>query len=129
MKLRFAAVAALATLALHAPAASAEETAQLKFATVSPAQGPLNMRLLHPWAARVNAHREPSATLDVRDGYALANFGNLYDRIRFGYVIDFLEFYYRNYHWPSFNVADAAISAGVVLLGIEILRNETQSRA
>ena len=55
--------------------------------------------------------------------------GNLYDRIRFGYVIDFLEFYFRNYHWPSFNVADSAISTGVVLLGIEIIRNETQTRA
>jgi signal peptidase II len=55
--------------------------------------------------------------------------GNLYDRIRFGYVIDFLEFYFRSYHWPSFNVADSAISTGVVLLGIEIIRNETQTRA
>src|SRR5215510_6900222 len=42
--------------------------------------------------------------------------GNLYDRIRFGYVVDFLELYYRNYQWPSFNVADSAISTGVVLL-------------
>jgi signal peptidase II len=50
--------------------------------------------------------------------------GNLYDRIQYGYVIDFLEIYYRSYHWPAFNVADSAISTGVVLLALEILRHE-----
>jgi signal peptidase II len=55
--------------------------------------------------------------------------GNLYDRIAYGYVVDFLEFYIRNYHWPSFNIADSAISAGVVLLAIEIMRNEVPRRA
>jgi len=56
--------------------------------------------------------------------------GNLYDRIAYGYVVDFLEFYFRTYHWPSFNVADSAISVGVVLLAIEIFRdNETPARA
>ena len=68
--------------------------------------------------------------LQVALGFILGGaLGNLYDRIRFGYVIDFLEFYFRSYHWPSFNVADSAISTGVVLLGIEIIRNETQTRA
>ena len=55
--------------------------------------------------------------------------GNLYDRLAYGYVVDFLEFYVRAYHWPSFNVADTAISVGVLLLAIEIIRNETPSRA
>lgn len=50
--------------------------------------------------------------------------GNLYDRITRGYVIDFLEFYYRTYHWPSFNVADTAISIGVGLLALEIFFND-----
>jgi signal peptidase II len=50
--------------------------------------------------------------------------GNLYDRINYGYVIDFLEIYFRDYHWPAFNVADSAISTGVVLLALEILRHE-----
>ena len=54
--------------------------------------------------------------------------GNLYDRISYGYVIDFIELYYRNYHWPSFNIADSAISTGVVLLAFEIIRNEADSR-
>jgi len=44
--------------------------------------------------------------------------GNLVDRLRLGSVTDFLDFYIRGYHWPSFNVADAAICTGV---GIYIL--------
>jgi signal peptidase II len=55
--------------------------------------------------------------------------GNLYDRLAYGYVVDFLELYAGNYHWPSFNVADTAISIGVALLAIEIIRNEAPSRA
>lgn len=42
--------------------------------------------------------------------------GNLVDRIRFGEVIDFLDFYIGSAHWPAFNVADTAISVGAVLL-------------
>ncbi|MEW6245165.1 MAG: signal peptidase II [Nitrospirota bacterium] len=42
--------------------------------------------------------------------------GNLLDRLRYGEVIDFLDFYYDVYHWPAFNVADAAISVGVAFL-------------
>lgn len=42
--------------------------------------------------------------------------GNLLDRVRFGEVIDFLDFYINGYHWPAFNVADAAISVGVFFL-------------
>ena len=42
--------------------------------------------------------------------------GNLYDRILLGYVIDFLDVYYGTYHWPAFNVADSAITAGAGLL-------------
>jgi signal peptidase II len=55
--------------------------------------------------------------------------GNLYDRVKYGYVIDFLEWYAGPYHWPAFNIADSAISTGVVLLVIEIIRNEAPSRA
>lgn len=42
--------------------------------------------------------------------------GNLLDRLRFGEVIDFLDFYLDAYHWPAFNIADAAISVGVFFL-------------
>jgi len=47
--------------------------------------------------------------------------GNLVDRARFGAVVDFLDFYWRGYHWPAFNVADSAISVGVALLALRIL--------
>ncbi len=42
--------------------------------------------------------------------------GNLVDRIAYGYVIDFLDFYWDVYHFPAFNVADSAITCGAVLL-------------
>jgi signal peptidase II len=42
--------------------------------------------------------------------------GNLVDRFRFGYVVDFLDFYVRDHHWPAFNVADSAICIGIGLL-------------
>jgi signal peptidase II len=51
--------------------------------------------------------------------------GNLYDRINYGYVIDFIEVYFRNYRWPSFNIADSAITVGVALLALEIFRKDT----
>lgn len=47
--------------------------------------------------------------------------GNLVDRIRIGYVIDFVEWFYGDFHWPNFNVADIAITAGVILLALEII--------
>jgi signal peptidase II len=45
--------------------------------------------------------------------------GNLIDRLAYGYVIDFLDVYYQNWHWPAFNVADMAISLGVFLMLLE----------
>lgn len=47
--------------------------------------------------------------------------GNTWDRVTQGYVIDFLDFYYGPYHWPSFNIADAAISIGVGMLILHML--------
>jgi signal peptidase II len=49
--------------------------------------------------------------------------GNLIDRARFGAVIDFVDVHWRGYHWPAFNVADSAISTGVVLLAFRLLRD------
>jgi signal peptidase II len=47
--------------------------------------------------------------------------GNVIDRVRFGAVMDFLDFYYRDYHWYAFNIADAAIVTGVGLLLLDSL--------
>jgi signal peptidase II len=45
--------------------------------------------------------------------------GNLIDRLRFGQVVDFLDFHAMGWHWPAFNVADSAITVGAVLLILE----------
>jgi signal peptidase II len=47
--------------------------------------------------------------------------GNLIDRARLGYVVDFLDLYWRGHHWPTFNVADVGVSVGVVLLLIDMV--------
>jgi signal peptidase II len=50
--------------------------------------------------------------------------GNLIDRVLYGYVIDFLDVYYGEWHWPAFNVADSAITVGVIFLLLESLRSK-----
>ena len=47
--------------------------------------------------------------------------GNVIDRVRFGYVVDFIDVYYRAWHWPTFNIADSAISIGAVMLVLDAL--------
>ena len=47
--------------------------------------------------------------------------GNLIDRLRFGEVVDFLDFYLGNLHWPAFNVADSAITVGAGILLVTLL--------
>lgn len=42
--------------------------------------------------------------------------GNFVDRLRHGYVIDFFDLFYRTWHWPAFNIADACICFGVLLI-------------
>jgi len=48
--------------------------------------------------------------------------GNLIDRLAHAYVIDFVDVYWKSHHWPMFNVADSAISTGVCLLILDMLR-------
>jgi len=61
---------------------------------------------------RVKANLPACIALSLIAGGAI---GNLVDRIRFGEVTDFLDFYIGQYHWPAFNVADSAITIGVFL--------------
>ncbi len=50
--------------------------------------------------------------------------GNLLDRLVLGHVVDFVDLYYGTWHWPAFNVADSAITAGVAALLIDALRGQ-----
>ncbi len=54
--------------------------------------------------------------------------GNGIDRARFGYVIDFVDVFYQHWHWPAFNLADAAITIGVALLMWASWRHEQSIR-
>ena len=67
------------------------------------------------WLSRCvrSGRRWLSAALTLVLGCAL---GNLWDRIVRGAVVDFIDVYYGRYHWPAFNVADAAISVGAAIL-------------
>lgn len=47
--------------------------------------------------------------------------GNVIDRVRLGYVVDFIDVYYRSWHWPTFNLADSAITIGAILLALDAL--------
>ena len=47
--------------------------------------------------------------------------GNLVDRVRLGYVVDFLDVFIGEHHWPAFNVADSAICVGVALLVLDLM--------
>ncbi|MDY0132500.1 MAG: signal peptidase II [Desulforegulaceae bacterium] len=50
--------------------------------------------------------------------------GNLIDRIKFGYVVDFLDIYIKDMHWPAFNIADSFISIGMCIIVYHVLFNK-----
>lgn len=66
------------------------------------------------WLKGLKSHEKITAiSLSLILGGAI---GNVIDRIAYGHVIDFLDFYYQQYHYPAFNVADSAITVGAALL-------------
>ena len=69
--------------------------------------------------------RVPNLAWPTRRGLALILGGalsNLLDRVRWGQVEDFLDFYFRHYHWYTFNLADSAIVVGTGFVVLQILR-------
>ncbi|MDF2764466.1 MAG: lspA [Rhodospirillales bacterium] len=64
------------------------------------------------WLSRID-HRWPATGVGLVIGGAI---GNVIDRLRFGAVVDFLDFHWAGYHWPAFNLADSAITLGVLFL-------------
>ncbi|MFZ2170915.1 MAG: signal peptidase II [Methylococcaceae bacterium] len=79
------------------------------------------------WLARLKQHEILLAVaLSLVLGGAI---GNLIDRLAYGYVIDFLDVYYGDWHWPAFNVADSAITLGVMLMLAESFGLGSSKRA
>lgn len=53
--------------------------------------------------------------------------GNTFDRLTLGYVVDFIEIFYKTFYWPAFNIADMAISCGAILLIIDMIFEKDDS--
>ena len=78
------------------------------------------------WIKRLEQHEKWQAiALALILGGAL---GNVIDRIWLGYVVDFIQVYYQQWYWPAFNIADSAISIGVVMIIIESVREHLSER-
>jgi signal peptidase II len=76
------------------------------------------------WLTRLDrSERWTAAALSLVIGGAV---GNLLDRLRFGHVVDFLDFYLGSWHWPAFNVADSAITVGVAILLLASFRRPAE---
>ena len=68
--------------------------------------------------------KTPPSYVFLAVGFALifgGAIGNLIDRVRLGIVIDFLDVYIGKYHWPAFNIADSAITVGIIIFGYHLL--------
>lgn len=65
-----------------------------------------------------SSHRWLAISLTLILGGAL---GNLIDRLHQGYVIDFIQVYYKQWYWPTFNIADSAITIGAIMLAINVI--------
>ena len=77
------------------------------------------------WLSRLKlSERWMAVTLSLILGGAI---GNLFDRISYGYVIDFIDVYYQAWHWPVFNIADCAIFIGVVMMLFDTFFGQTDS--
>ncbi len=71
-------------------------------------------------------YRAPASEVLVKLALALilaGALGNLWDRVTLGYVVDFIQWHYNDYYWPAFNIADAAISVGAVIMVIDSFRS------
>lgn len=73
---------------------------------------------------RYHWEKSEPQNMNLKIGLALViggALGNLYDRIKFGSVVDFFDFFVGSYHWPAFNIADSAICVGVFLIAFSQL--------
>lgn len=79
------------------------------------------------WLARLSpTQRRLGLSLSLILGGAM---GNLIDRLVYGHVIDFIDVYYGSWHWPTFNVADSAITIGAVLMVLDSLMSDGKQKS
>ena len=76
--------------------------------------------VLYNWLRQL--HRDEKFTAAALALVLGGAWGNLVDRLWLGKVTDFIDIYYQGWHWPAFNLADSAISLGVALLVVAMLR-------
>mgnify|MGYP000383267611 CR=1 FL=1 len=81
--------------------------------------------MLIKWLATLKDDKWLAISIALVLGGAL---GNLYDRVLLGYVVDFLHFYWENYHFPAFNIADTAITIGAIMMALDIFRKPTEDK-
>lgn len=91
---------------------------------VTPVAFALLMYLIYKQFAEVAMDRVYLLIFGFLIGGAL---GNIVDRMRMGYVVDFLDFHFGSYHFPTFNIADSALTCGQALLIIKLLFFEQHS--
>jgi signal peptidase II len=68
--------------------------------------------------------KTPPSNAFLGVGFALifgGAIGNLIDRVRLGIVVDFIDIYIGDFHWPAFNIADSAITVGIAIFGYHLL--------
>jgi signal peptidase II len=83
-------------------------------------------------AVAIYALRTPARQTLTRWGLAFVlggAAGNIIDRVRLGYVVDFIDVFFRSSHWPAFNLADTAICTGVGLLLLDTLMHSEPQQA
>jgi len=77
------------------------------------------------WLSRLKAgQRMETVAIALILGGAV---GNLIDRSLYGHVIDFIDVFYKQHHWPAFNIADSAITLGAVLIILHTIRSHEHS--
>ncbi|MEE9356875.1 signal peptidase II [Candidatus Vondammii sp. HM_W22] len=81
--------------------------------------------ILVGWLGHLKSEKILAVSLSLVIGGAV---GNLIDRLLYGHVIDFIDLYYQQWHWPAFNIADSAISVGVVLMLLDAFLEKDESR-
>lgn len=76
------------------------------------------------WISRTNLIKEKRLETCALAFILSGALGNLYDRVAYGYVIDFIEVYYKTHYWPAFNIADSAICIGAGLMILDLIKNK-----